>query len=205
MIDILEHINAVQREVSRTGETVTVLMRRSYQAAPAEVWDALTDPDRMRRWLMPVSGDLKVGGSFQLEGNAGGEILECDPPKRFKVTFGGPNSLLEVRLSAGEGSATDLELEHAMGEAPAPGGAGALWVGPGWDGALLGLDLYVTGELPADADPVEMANSPEVVDYNEQSVRAWIEAIRASGTTSEEDLLSAAKVSMAQFAPDAEL
>lgn len=205
MIDILEHINAVQREVSRTGETVTVLMRRSYQAAPAEVWDALTDPERMRRWFMPVSGELKVGGSFQLQGNAGGEILECDPPKRFKVTFGGPNSLLEVRLSAGEGSATDLELEHSMDEAPAPGGSGALWVGPGWDGGLLGLDLYVTGELPADADPVEMANSPEVVDYNEQSVRAWIEAIRASGTTSEEDLLSAAKVSMAQYAPDAEL
>lgn len=209
MIDILEHINAVQRDVSRTGETVTVLMRRSYQAEPAEVWDALTDPERMQRWLMPVSGDLKVGGSFQLEGNAGGEILECDPPKRFKVTFGGENSLLEVRLSPGAGSATDLELEHSMGESPeipaAPGGSGALWVGPGWDGALLGLALYVTGQLPADADPVEMANSPEVVDYNEQSVRAWIEAIRASGTTTEDDLLSAAKLSLSQYAPDAEL
>ena len=50
-----------------------------------------------------------------------------------------------------------------------------------------------------------MANSPEVVDYNEQSVRAWIEAIRASGTTTEEDLLSAAKISLSQYAPDAEL
>lgn len=209
MIDILEHINAVQRDVSRTGETVTVLMRRSYQAEPAEVWDALTDPERMQRWLMPISGDLKVGGSFQLQGNAGGEILECDPPKRFKVTFGGENSLLEVRLSPGVGSATDLELEHSMGESPeipaAPGGSGALWVGPGWDGALLGLALYVTGQLPADADPVEMANSPEVVDYNEQSVRAWIEAIRASGTTTEDDLLNAAKLSLSQYAPDAEL
>ena len=209
MIDILEHINAVQRDVSRTGETVTVLMRRSYQAEPAEVWDALTDPERMQRWLMPVSGDLKVGGSFQLEGNAGGEVLECDPPKRFKVTFGGANSLLEVRLSPGAGSATDLELEHSMGESPeippAPGGSGALWVGPGWDGALLGLALYVTGQLPADANPVEMANSPEVVDYNEQSVRAWIEAIRASGTTAEDDLLNAAKLSLSQYAPDAEL
>jgi activator of Hsp90 ATPase-like protein len=205
VIDILEHINAVQREVSRTGETVTVLMRRSYRAEPAEVWDALTDPERMRRWFMPVSGDLKVGGSFQLEGNAGGDILECDPPKRFKVTFGGPTSLLELRLLPGADSSTELELEHSMGEAPAPGGSGALWVGPGWDGGLLGLALYVTGELPADADPVEMANSPEVVDYNEQSVRAWIEAIRASGTTTEEDLLSAAKISLSQYAPDAEL
>ena len=205
MIDILEHLNAVQREVSRTGETVTVLMRRSYQAEPAEVWDALTDPDRMKRWFMPVSGDLEVGGAFQLEGNAGGEILECEPPKRFKVTFGGPNSLLELRLLSGADASTELELEHSMSEAPAPGGAGALWVGPGWDGGLLGLELYVSGELPEDADPVEMANSAEVISYNEQSVRAWIEAIRASGTTPEEDLMSAAKVSMAQYAPDAEL
>ena len=205
MIDILEHINAVQREVSRTGETVTVLMRRSYQAEPAEVWDALTDPDRMKRWFMPVSGNLEVGGTFQLEGNAGGEILECEPPKRFKVTFGGPNSLLELRLLPGADASTELELEHSMSEAPAPGGAGALWVGPGWDGGLLGLALYVTGELPEDANPTEMANSAEVISYNEQSVRAWIEAIRASGTTTEEDLTSAAKVSMSQYAPDAEL
>ncbi|MFF0270080.1 SRPBCC family protein [Kribbella sp. NPDC004536] len=205
MIDILEHLNAVRREVSRTGETVTVLMRRSYRAEPAEVWDALTDPERMRRWFMPVTGELKVGGSFQLQGNAGGEILECDPPKRFKVTFGGPTSLLELRLSPGADASTDLELEHSMSEAPAPGGSGALWVGPGWDGALVGLALYVNGELPADADPTEMANSAEVIAYNEQCVRAWIETVRASGTTTEEDLLSAAKTSMAQFAPDAEL
>nr|WP_238353064.1 SRPBCC family protein [Kribbella solani] len=198
-------MNAVQREVSRTGETVTVLMRRSYQAEPAELWDALTDPERMRRWFMPVTGELRVGGTFQLQGNAGGEILECEPPRRFKVTFGGPNSLLELRLLPGAGSSTELELEHSMSEAPAPGGAGALWVGPGWDGGLLGLALYVTGELPADADPVQMANSPEVISYNEQSVRVWIEAVRSSGTTSEADLTEAAKTSLAQFAPDATL
>lgn len=205
MIDILEHINAVQRDVSRTGETVTVLMRRAYQAAPEELWHALTDPERMRRWFMPVTGDLEVGGSYQLEGNAGGEILECEPPKRLKVTFGGPTSLLELRLLPGSGASTELELEHSMSEAPAPGGSGALWVGPGWDGALMGLDLYVSGELPEDANPVEMASSPEVIKYNEQSVRVWIEAIRSSGTTSEDDLAEAAKISMAQFAPDAEL
>src|SRR5262249_3015298 len=134
VIDILEHINAVQREVSRTGETVTVRMRRTYRAGPEELWDALTDPERMRRWFCPVTGDFKVGGTFQLEHNAGGEILECEPPKRFKVTFGGPTSLLELRLVAGAGASTELELEHSMSEPPAPGGSGALWVGPGWDG-----------------------------------------------------------------------
>ena len=201
MIDILEHINAVHREVSRTGETATVLMRRSYQAEPEELWDALTDPERMKRWFWPVTGDFKVGGTFQLQDNAGGEVLECEPPKRFKVTFGGPTSLLELRLLPGSGASTELELEHSMGEPPAPGGSGALWVGPGWDGGFLALALYVSGDLPEGTNPVEMADSPEVVRFNEQSVRAWIEAVRSSGTTSEEDLAEAAKISMAQFAP----
>jgi uncharacterized protein YndB with AHSA1/START domain len=205
VIDILEHINAVQRDVRRTGETVTVVMRRTYQAEPEELWDALTDPDRMRRWFMPVSGELKVGGTFQLEGNAGGEILECEPPKRFKVTFGGPTSLLELRLLPGAGDSTELELEHSMSDAPAPGGSGALWVGPGWDGGFLALGLYVAGEIEEGTDPVAMADSPEVIKFNEASVRAWIEAIRATGTTKEEDLAEAAKISMAQFAPDAEV
>ena len=205
MIDILEHINAVQREVSRTGETVTVRMRRSYQAEPEELWDALTDPERMRRWFWPVTGDFKVGGTFQLEHNAGGEILECEPPKRFKVTFGGPTSLLELRLVTGAGASTELELEHSMSEPPAPGGSGALWVGPGWDGGLLGLALYVDGDLAEDSNPVELADSPEVISFNEKSVRAWIEAVRSSGTTSEEDLAEGAKISMAQFAPGTEV
>ena len=56
MIDILEHINAVQREVSRTGETVTVRMRRTYRAEPEELWDALTDPERMRRAFIRAFG-----------------------------------------------------------------------------------------------------------------------------------------------------
>jgi uncharacterized protein YndB with AHSA1/START domain len=205
VIDILEHINAVQRWVSRTGETATVRMRRTYQAEPEELWDALTDPERMKRWFLPVTGELEVGGTFQLQGNAGGEVLECEPPKRFRVTFGGPTSLLEIRLTPSSGASTELELEHSMTDPPAPGGAGALWVGPGWDGALMGLALYVDGELADDADPVEMANSPEVIKYNEASVRAWIEVVRTSGTTSDEDLAAAAKTSMAQFAPDAEV
>ncbi|WP_433167230.1 SRPBCC family protein [Kribbella sp. CA-247076] len=205
MIDILEHINAVQREVSRTGETATVVMRRTYRAEPEELWDALTSPERMRRWFWPVSGDFTVGGTYQLENNAGGEILECEPPKRFRVSFGGPTSLLELRLQPTGDSSTELELEHTMSEPPAPGGSGALWVGPGWDGGFLGLALYVDGELPEDSNPVELAESPEVLRFNEQSVRAWIEAVRASGTTTEKDLAEAAKVSMDQFAPGTEV
>ncbi|MDX6284043.1 MAG: hypothetical protein QOH03_5114 [Kribbellaceae bacterium] len=201
MIDILEHIAAIQRRVIQTGEEVRVVLRRTYQAEVEEVWDALTDPDRIRRWLMPVTGELKVGGSFQLEGNAGGEILECEPPQRFKVNFGGPASLIEISLTAGQdGETTELQMDHSV-PADFGGASGALYVGPGWDGALLGLALYVEGKLTEHDDPQEMANSPEVIEFNTASIHAWVKALRDSGLVSEEELRAATEASVNQFAP----
>ena len=73
-----------------------------------EVWDALTDPQRIVRWFLPITGDLRLGGTYQLEGNAGGKILRCEPPHSLLVTWAmGEDtgaSQVEVRLSpAGEG------------------------------------------------------------------------------------------------------
>ena len=68
------------REVDRRRERRRgrhVLLRRRYDAAVEDIWDAFTDPDRMKRWFLPVTGDLRVGGCFQLEGNAGGDILSA--------------------------------------------------------------------------------------------------------------------------------
>ena len=138
--------------------------------------------------------------AFQLEGNAGGDILECDRPHRLRVTFGGETSLLELRLLP-DGDRTTVELEHTVPIEMAQSGAGALWVGPGWDGALLGLSLFLAGE-EAD-DPVAAANSPEALAFSEKSVRAWADAVEASGTATPEQLAEAVQVSMAQFAPDA--
>ncbi|TDU87797.1 activator of Hsp90 ATPase-like protein [Kribbella voronezhensis] len=201
MIDILEHINAIQRQVSKTGEEVRVTLRRTYQAEVEDVWDALTDPDRIRRWFMPITGELKVGGSFQLEGNAGGEILECEPPDRFKVSFGGPASLVEIRLSPGAGDdTTELQMDHSV-PADFGGPSGALYVGPGWDGALLGVALYVEGKLKETDDPQQMANSPEVIEFNKASIREWVKVLRDSGLVTPEELRAAAEASANQFAP----
>ena len=208
VIDIPTQIGAIERTVSRTpreegGEDVTVLARRTYAATQEDTWSALTDPSRIARWFMPVSGDLRVGGSFQLEGNAGGDILECDRPHRFRVTFGGETSFLEIRLAPDGDGATTLELEHTVPIEMAQSGAGALWVGPGWDGGLLGLAQYLAGE--AVVDPMAAANSQETLAFSEKSVRAWADAVEASGTATPEQLSEAVGVSMAQFAPaDAE-
>jgi hypothetical protein len=82
----------------------------------------------------------------------------------------------------------------------AQSGAGALFVGPGWDGDFVALDLYLRGEV-AD-DPVAAASSPEALELSRQSVDVWIEVIRQSGTADPDQIESAAQMSMAQFAPE---
>jgi hypothetical protein len=139
------------------------------------------------------------GGSFQLEGNAGGDILECEQPHRFRVTFGGETSFLEVRLTPDGDDATTLEFEHTVPIEMAQSGAGAMWVGPGWDGGLLALGLYLDGVV-AD-DPVAAASSPEALAFSEKSVHAWAAAVEASGTATPEQLNEAVRMSLAQFGP----
>jgi uncharacterized protein YndB with AHSA1/START domain len=201
MIDIAGQLAAIYREVGERdgGEAVGVLMRRSYDAAIEDVWDAVTDPERVRRWFLPLTGDLRAGGSFQLEGNASGEILSCEPPRLLRVTFGGPTSIVELRLSS-SGAETVLELEHTVPLEIARSAAGALYVGPGWDGALMGLDLYLRGEAPD--DPVAAANSPEAQAFSKQSVAAWAAAVESSGGAGSDEIAAATEMSLAQFAPD---
>ncbi|MGD9891431.1 MAG: SRPBCC domain-containing protein, partial [Dehalococcoidia bacterium] len=156
-------------------------------------------PVRLKRWFLPVSGDLRVGGTFQFEGNAGGDILTCEPPRLLKATWGGPTSLVELRLSPGEDSDTVLEFEHTVPIEMAGSGAGALYVGPGWDAALRSLGLFLRGE--AGDDPVALENSPEGQEFSRQSVHAWVTVVESSGTASTEDIAAATEVSLAQFAP----
>jgi uncharacterized protein YndB with AHSA1/START domain len=147
--DVLEELAAMAREVARRGagddELIAVTLRREYPAEVTDVWGAVTDPQRLARWFAPVSGDLQEGGTFAVAGNAEGEIRECVPPKALTVTWGGPVSIVSVRLTATHAGAV-LELEHTVPAAFAGSGAGALYVGPGWDVALLGLALWLRGE-----------------------------------------------------------
>lgn len=84
-IDVASQIGAVVREVgSREYEGKTarvVIATRTYDTTVDDVWDALTSVERIPRWFLPVTGDLRIGGRYQLKGNAGGEIRRCEPPR----------------------------------------------------------------------------------------------------------------------------
>ncbi|GAA0390829.1 activator of HSP90 ATPase [Acrocarpospora corrugata] len=198
MIDIEKQIAATEREVRGDGETVSVVLRRTYDAAIEDVWNAFTDPDRLRRWFMPVSGEFRVGGRFQVEGNAGGDILRCEPPKLLRVTYGHETSLVEGRLTEA-GEATALELDHTVPIAMAGSVAGAMYVGPGWDGAVMGLSRYLSG-IETD-DPAAVANSPEVIEFSSHSILVWEIAVRAAGIATEDEIVAAVAAAKSQFTP----
>ena len=118
MIDVTQQINAVRRRVGtrvlEAGEARTVTISQTYAAAIEDGWDACTSAERIPRWFLPVSGELKLGGRYQLEGNAGGTIEGCDPPKSFFASweYGGEVSWVEVRLTAVAPDRTQFEIEH---------------------------------------------------------------------------------------------
>src|SRR6476646_10805369 len=118
MIDVDQQINAVQRTVgSRTlaaGQARTSTISQTYDSTIEDVWDACTNPERIPRWFLPVSGELKEGGRYQLEGNAGGTITRCDPPHGFDATWemGGNTSWIELRLTDEGGESSRFQLSH---------------------------------------------------------------------------------------------
>ncbi|MFD4691413.1 SRPBCC family protein [Streptomyces sp. NPDC058463] len=194
MTGIVDEIDKVHREVGTrqagAQEAGTVLLRRIYEAPAADVWDAVTSPERIGRWFLPVSGEFVVGGHYQLEGNAGGEILECVPPGRLRVSWlFGPEpgfSEVEVRLVPEGDGRTVLELEHVAvvpEEFRAQFGPGA--VGIGWDLTLLGLATHLAG---GDITPEEAAawqSTPEAKAVMARSGREWGAAYAASGADPE--------------------
>jgi uncharacterized protein YndB with AHSA1/START domain len=203
MIDIVREIDAIQREVGSgriaAGEGKRITIRRMYSAPIDDVWDALTNPERIGRWFLPISGDYRLGGRYQFEGNAGGEILECDRPNRLRVTwvYGEPASEadvseLELRLVREGDESTLFELEHT-----AQFGPGA--VGVGWDGGLLGLSLHLQGGSIEDPEAWQM--SEEGRSFYRRSSEAWGAANQAAGADPE--VAAKAVANTTQFyAPD---
>jgi uncharacterized protein YndB with AHSA1/START domain len=175
------------------GEARVISMRRRYPAPVEDVWDACTDPDRLGRWFMTVTGDLRAGGTFSFEGSAGGEIRHCEPPRLLAVTWlygEGPADEVELRLSPTEDGETLLELDHAsmttevelngrMLDVLLNDPETGIWGrGAGWEMGLVALDAYLRGEFP-DAAPADVEEMPEILALADRSSRAWAAVLDA--------------------------
>jgi uncharacterized protein YndB with AHSA1/START domain len=189
-IDIAATLGAVSREVGsreHEGRPARVLVAaRTYDTGIEDLWDALTNAERIPRWFLPVSGDLRLGGRYQLEGNAGGEITACEPPRHLAVTweYGGQASWVTVRLAAEGADRTRLELEHVahvddkFWDQFGPGA-----VGVGWELALMGLGKHLeTGAALDRQAGMAWPTTPDGKVFVRGSSEGWGRASIAAGT-----------------------
>lgn len=196
MVDVNAQIDAVDRAVRTTevdGDEARVqTLAQSYPSPIDDVWDAVTAPERIARWFAPVEGDLRLGGRYQVVGNAGGEVLVCTPPQEgragYRVTweFGGAVSWLEIGLSRIDDDTTRLELTHIAKIAGLPPGFWETYgpgaTGVGWDQGLLGLALHLTGgERIAPEDAEAWMLGDEGRRFSRSAADAWARAQVADG------------------------
>ena len=185
--DAAAHLAAVERSTSlleRDGRPArTVTLARSYPTTVEELWDAVTNGERIPRWFTPVSGQLELGGRYQIEGNAGGVITACRRPSSFALTweFGGQVSWVEVRLADDGAGGARLALAHTSHLAPPFDQYGPGATGVGWEMALAGLALHLAQPDEPKPDEAAFAASPEGRAFITGSSEGWERAAVAAG------------------------
>ena len=185
--DVETNLAATDRSVSSLERddkpARAVTLSRAYATTVEGLWDAVTNADRIPRWFAPVSGELALGGRYQIEGNAGGLITECEPPSHFAQTweFGGDVSWVEVRVSDEGANQARLTLTHTahLSEHWDTFGPGA--VGVGWELGLLGLALHLAHPDEPKPDEEAFAASPDGRAFTVGSSEGWGRAAAEAG------------------------
>ena len=183
-----KHLGTVERSVSsleRDGQPArAVTLSRSYATTVEDLWDAVTNGERIPRWFLPISGDLEPGGRYQLEGNAGGVITTCERLSHFALTweFGEDVSWVEVRFSdVGAGHAR-LTLTHTSHFSEHWGEYGPGAAGVGWELGLMGLAIHLAQPTEPKPDEVAFATSPDGKAFITGSSERWGQEAVAAGT-----------------------
>ncbi len=135
-----------------------LVMTREFRAPIEDVWAAVTESDRLARWIGTWSGDPADGRvSFQMR-FAGDDVPseefvidECEAPRRLAITTEAPyeqgNVTWHLELDLAEaGGVTTLTFAQSV-----PDPAMAQGVGPGWD---FYLDRMVVAETGGDVAAV---------------------------------------------------
>jgi uncharacterized protein YndB with AHSA1/START domain len=126
-------------------------MEDRYRTDVDDLWSAITDPERLARWVARVDGDLRVGGAFRASFTSGwegpGRVDVCEPPRRFLLTMSpgqDEQTVIEVELVP-DGDVTRLVIE----ERGLPLDEGAAH-GAGWQAHVEDLGAYLAGRPTAE-------------------------------------------------------
>ena len=189
--DVESHLATVERSVSfleRDGKPASaVTLARTFGVTAADLWDAVTNSERLPRWFTVVSGELELGGRYQVEGNASGTVTACESLAHFALTweFGGDVSWVDVHLTDAGDDGVRLTLTHTALLSPFWDQYGPGAVGVGWEMAFLGLALHIADPEWPKPDEMEFATSPDGKAFIVGSSDGWAQAAIASGTDPE--------------------
>jgi uncharacterized protein YndB with AHSA1/START domain len=169
----------LRRRQLPAGEARCAVFRRTYDAQIDDVWDACTNPARLRRWYAPVEGTLAIGERFTQGDFGAGRIVACEEPRLLTIALGDGNAepdQIELRLSEHPDGTTVLEFEHATTlDTHTIGGEiydAVYCMGGGYGPRLISLEQHLRGELPEDVDPAQLHMREEYRPAIEQSMAA---------------------------------
>lgn len=156
-------------ELTADGAHRVVTFRREFRTDPADLWEAITDPERAGRWLGSLSreGDAVTLG-FAGGSTRSGRVLECQAPTRLRVVLDpdtAHQSLLVVELEA-SGAGTRLVMQQDG----LPPILAALFTA-GWQHHAERLDVAVGGDVAPTALPELLAAYREL---EARAVAGWI-------------------------------
>ncbi|KQT02298.1 SRPBCC family protein [Cellulomonas sp. Leaf395] len=148
--------NATGRRETRDGHD-SVVIDRTFRAPIESVWAAVTESDRLGRWVGTWTGNPTTG-SVLFRMNAEGDdvkpetvtIHDCDPPRRLSLTsqVAGEQNVFHFLLELSEvAGTTTLTFSQSVPDADMATG-----VGPGWE---YYLDRLVAAETGADVAGVD--------------------------------------------------
>jgi uncharacterized protein YndB with AHSA1/START domain len=140
-------MNRILGSMRRIGEKRgAVRVEDVYDTDIADLWSAITEPDRLARWIATVEGDLTVGGTIQAQFTSSwegpGRIEACDAPNHLVITMepGTDDEAVIEALLTGEGERTRLVVE----ERGLP--LDVLYLhGAGWQAHVEDLGRYLAG------------------------------------------------------------
>jgi uncharacterized protein YndB with AHSA1/START domain len=141
-------------KISREGDRLVLTITREFRAPIEDVWAAVTESERLGRWIGTYTGDPTSGSVAFLMTAEGAtepeemEIRECVPPRVLKVTThaGEAEWYLDLSLHEQDGVTTLTFAQPDIDPAAADS------VGPGWE---FYLDRLVAAETGGDVAGID--------------------------------------------------
>jgi uncharacterized protein YndB with AHSA1/START domain len=117
--------------VRTEGGRGVVTVQDVYDTTVEDLWAAITQPERLRRWIAEVEGDLRVGGRvtmrFTSSWSGTGEVRVCEAPHRLVVASredDGSETEIEAVVSPEGDRARLVVEERGLPEDPSAYAAG---------------------------------------------------------------------------------